>query len=61
MGSVGICGSDIKYWKYGKCGRFVMDKPMVIGHEASGTVVKTGSNVKDLAVGTIRRGLIHKI
>ena len=31
MGSVGICGSDIKYWKYGVCGRFTLNGPMIIG------------------------------
>ncbi|XP_076109945.1 sorbitol dehydrogenase-like [Mytilus galloprovincialis] len=51
IGSVGICGSDIKYWKYGKCGIFNLEKPMVMGHEASGTVVQIGPGVKHLKVG----------
>lgn len=51
MGSVGICGSDLKYWKYAKCGRFTMSDPMIIGHEGSGTVVKCGPNVKELKSG----------
>lgn len=51
VGSVGICGSDIKYWMYGKCGRFTVEKPMVLGHEASGTVVKLGTGVKHLNIG----------
>ncbi|CAG2203817.1 SORD [Mytilus edulis] len=51
IGSVGICGSDIKYWKYGKCGIFILEKPMVMGHEASGTVVQIGPGVKHLKVG----------
>lgn len=51
MGSVGICGSDIKYWKYGQCGRFILNKPMVLGHEASGTVVQVGPGVKHLKQG----------
>ncbi|XP_033118858.1 sorbitol dehydrogenase-like [Anneissia japonica] len=50
MKSVGICGSDLKYWAYGKCGRFVMDSPMVIGHEASGVVAKLGEGVTNLKV-----------
>ena len=52
MGSVGICGSDLKYWKYAKCGRFIMSSPMVIGHEGSGTVVACGPDVKQLVPGT---------
>ncbi len=51
MRSVGICGSDIKYWAYGKCGRFVLNEPMVIGHEASGQVLAIGAKVKHLKIG----------
>ncbi|XP_048734542.1 sorbitol dehydrogenase-like isoform X3 [Ostrea edulis] len=51
MKSVGICGSDLKYWMYGKCGKFTMEKPMVIGHEGSGEVVKLGPGVKHLKIG----------
>lgn len=51
MGSVGICGSDIKYWMTGKCGRFSVDSPMVMGHEAAGTVVRIGAGVKNLKEG----------
>ncbi|XP_006811586.1 sorbitol dehydrogenase-like [Saccoglossus kowalevskii] len=49
--SVGICGSDIKYWTHGYCGRFVLESPMVMGHEGSGTVIQIGKNVKDLKIG----------
>nr|XP_054752524.1 sorbitol dehydrogenase-like [Lytechinus pictus] len=49
--SVGICGSDLKYWSHGYCGRFKLTDPMVIGHEASGTVVALGPGVKHLDVG----------
>ncbi|XP_052762477.1 sorbitol dehydrogenase-like [Mya arenaria] len=51
MGSVGICGSDLKYWQTGKCGRFSLDAPMVMGHEGAGTVLRLGSRVKDLKIG----------
>lgn len=51
MGSVGICGSDVKYWAYGRCGRFSLTAPMVLGHEASGTVVAVGPSAKSLKVG----------
>eukprot|EP00057_Strongylocentrotus_purpuratus_P009031 XP_011663505.1 PREDICTED: sorbitol dehydrogenase [Strongylocentrotus purpuratus] len=49
--SVGICGSDLKYWSHGYCGRFKLTAPMVIGHEASGTVAALGPGVKHLEVG----------
>ena len=34
--TVGICGSDIHYYQHGKIGPFVVNAPMVLGHEASG-------------------------
>jgi D-xylulose reductase len=51
MKAVGICGSDIHYYKNGKIGGFVVKEPMVLGHEASGTVVEAGANVKGLKPG----------
>ncbi|XP_004543275.1 sorbitol dehydrogenase [Maylandia zebra] len=51
MHSVGICGSDVHYWQNGRIGDFVLKKPMVLGHEASGRVAKVGSEVKHLKVG----------
>lgn len=48
---VGICGSDVHYYKHGRIGPFVVDAPMVLGHEASGIVVEVGSEVKNLAPG----------
>ncbi len=49
--TVGICGSDIHYYKHGKIGDFVVREPMVLGHEASGTVIEAGANVKGLKPG----------
>ncbi|XP_058825319.1 sorbitol dehydrogenase-like [Topomyia yanbarensis] len=51
MDSVGICGSDVHYLVNGRIGDFVLRKPMVIGHEASGIVAKVGSKVKHLQIG----------
>uniref|UniRef100_G3S9E1 Sorbitol dehydrogenase n=1 Tax=Gorilla gorilla gorilla TaxID=9595 RepID=G3S9E1_GORGO len=51
MHSVGICGSDVHYWEDGRIGNFIVKKPMVLGHEASGTVEKVGSSVKHLKPG----------
>lgn len=51
MEVVGICGSDVHYLVNGRIGPFIVEKPMVIGHEASGTVVKVGANVKHLKPG----------
>ncbi|XP_066591962.1 sorbitol dehydrogenase-like [Prorops nasuta] len=51
MGCVGICGSDVHYLVNGRIGDFIVKKPMIIGHESSGVVVKIGTNVKTLKVG----------
>ena len=51
MHTVGICGSDVHYYTHGAIGQFVVRAPMVLGHEAAGTVVEVGSDVKYLKVG----------
>jgi D-xylulose reductase len=49
--TVGVCGSDVHYYTHGAIGPYVLREPMVLGHEAAGTVVETGSDVKHLKVG----------
>lgn len=49
--TVGICGSDVHYYTHGKIGPFVVNAPMILGHEASGTVIEIGADVSTLAVG----------
>jgi len=49
--TVGICGSDVHYYQHGRIGPFVVREPMVLGHEASGTIVEVGERVSHLSVG----------
>ena len=49
--TVGICGSDVHYYQHGAIGPFVVKAPMILGHEASGTVVEIGAQVEQLEVG----------
>lgn len=49
--TVGICGSDVHYYTHGRIGPYVVETPMILGHEASGTVIEVGSDVTHLAVG----------
>jgi D-xylulose reductase len=49
--TVGVCGSDVHYYTHGRIGPFVVDAPMVLGHEAAGTIVEVGEGVTHLAVG----------
>lgn len=48
---VGICGSDVHYYKHGAIGPFVVKEPMALGHEASGVVSEVGAGVRSLKVG----------
>ena len=50
--SVGVCGSDIHYFEHGRIGPYVVDAPVILGHEASGVIVALGSAVRNLTVGT---------
>ena len=50
MHTVGICGSDIHYYKHGKIGQWEVKAPMVLGHEGAGTVIEVGENEKILSV-----------
>ncbi|MBR0752349.1 NAD(P)-dependent alcohol dehydrogenase [Bradyrhizobium jicamae] len=49
--TVGICGSDVHYFTHGQIGPFKVERPMILGHEASGTVIEVGSQVTALKVG----------
>ena len=51
MRTVGICGSDVHYLTHGRIGSFVVDAPMVIGHESAGEVVALGAGVTTLRPG----------
>lgn len=49
--TVGVCGSDVHYYTHGAIGAFAVLEPMVLGHEAAGTIVEVGKNVKGLVPG----------
>ena len=51
VGSVGVCGSDVHYYKAGRIGDMVVTAPIVLGHEVSGTVVDVGRGVPEERVG----------
>jgi len=43
--SVGVCGSDCHYYEHGRIGLYVVDAPLVLGHEASGVIAAVGTGV----------------
>lgn len=51
VASVGVCGSDVHYFEHGRIGSYVVESPLVLGHEASGEVVRVGAAVTRLEVG----------
>ncbi len=48
---VGVCGSDVHYYTHGRIGGFVVEAPLVLGHEVSGVVDAVGEGVTRLEVG----------
>jgi len=47
----GICGSDVHFFRHMKIGHFVVESPLILGHESAGTIVEVGAEVKSLKVG----------
>jgi L-iditol 2-dehydrogenase len=51
VAAVGICGSDVHYFDHGRIADFVVTEPLVLGHEASGTIRAVGVEVTDRTPG----------
>jgi L-iditol 2-dehydrogenase len=51
VASVGVCGSDTHYYDHGRIGRFVVERPLVLGHEAAGTITQVGAGVPEQRIG----------
>lgn len=49
--AVGVCGSDVHYYEHGSIGPFVVDSPLILGHESAGEIVAVGANVDPARVG----------
>lgn len=49
--SVGVCGSDATYFRVGRIGDWVVDGPIILGHEAAGQVHAVGDEVTRVKVG----------
>ncbi|MCW2163299.1 L-iditol 2-dehydrogenase [Microbacterium hydrothermale] len=50
--SVGVCGSDVHWYRDGRIGSTVVTEPLVLGHEASGVIVGVGEGVPPHRVGS---------
>ncbi|KAF5303277.1 hypothetical protein FQA39_LY10016 [Lamprigera yunnana] len=51
MEAVGICGTDLHVLNQGTIGSYIVETPLVMGHEGSATIEKIGKNVKHLKLG----------
>jgi L-iditol 2-dehydrogenase len=49
--AVGVCGSDTAYFTRGRIGDYIVEGPIILGHEVSGRVEQIGSEVTNAAVG----------
>lgn len=47
----GICGSDVHFFNEGRLGNFIVDRPYIPGHEASGVIVGMGENAGNFSLG----------
>ncbi|MHB8293175.1 MAG: alcohol dehydrogenase catalytic domain-containing protein [Acidimicrobiales bacterium] len=56
VSAVGICGSDVHYWQHGRIGDFVVESPLILGHEASGRISSPARGLLDGAGNTLEEG-----
>ena len=49
--AVGVCGSDVHYYKEGRIGDVVVEQPLVLGHEVSGVIAGVGEGVPASRIG----------
>lgn len=48
---MGVCGSDGHYYERGRIGPYVVEAPLILGHESAGRVAVIGPEVTKQAVG----------
>jgi L-iditol 2-dehydrogenase len=51
MKAVGVCGSDIHYYRTGRIGSQVVQYPFTVGHEGSGIIEAVGTTVSTVKPG----------
>jgi len=49
--SVGVCGSDVTYYKYGRIGNYIVTGDIILGHEVAGDVESVGEGVTNVKPG----------
>ncbi|MGY2746307.1 NAD(P)-dependent alcohol dehydrogenase [Pseudarthrobacter sp. O4] len=51
VAAVGVCGSDVHYYEHGRIGEYMVDHPLILGHELSGRIAAVGSSVDPSRIG----------
>ena len=51
VAAVGVCGSDMHYYRTGRIGDQVLQYPWIVGHECAGTIEAVGPAAGELKVG----------
>ncbi|WP_029136683.1 NAD(P)-dependent alcohol dehydrogenase [Nakamurella lactea] len=52
VGAVGVCGSDVHYYRDGRIADHVVTGDLILGHEAGGSIVAVGAGVDPARVGS---------
>lgn len=50
---IGVCGSDTHFYLDGRIGDLIVDGPIILGHETSGSIVAVGENVSEDRLGEL--------
>jgi len=53
IAAVGLCGSDLHYYREGSIGTADVEEPLILGHEFSAFVEELGTGVEGLQVGQL--------
>lgn len=51
VAAVGVCGSDVHYYEHGRIGPYIVEQPLILGHELSGRIEAVGASVDPRRVG----------
>ncbi|SDQ89391.1 alcohol dehydrogenase catalytic domain-containing protein [Microbacterium sp. cf332] len=49
--AVGLCGSDVHFFEHGRVGDLVVERPLILGHEAAGVIAAVASPADEHRVG----------
>lgn len=49
--AVGVCGSDVHYFRDGRIGDTLVERPIILGHEPAGVVEAVGEGVAQFEIG----------